>query len=388
MGLAALAGGTRASATPGITIGPASSAPTWTALFDRTSGWTGADGIYSTPLSGYDGPGPTAQTRTLFTFDDTFIGSVNPDGSRAAGSQLIHNTYGTMQGGDPTTSSPQFTWNTGHGGSPQPVWVPNTPNTEPGDWYWPNDAVVANGKVNLFALRENIGTGGAFNFTTEGVSLLTWPVGDANPGSDATQVDSPLFLAATKTRGEINYGGAIMANTNAAGAPFPDGYIYVYGVQNDPSTKQLLVARTLPANIANFSKYQFWTGTTWSSSVQDAAPVTSRISEEFSVTPLTNGQYILIFQLDDLSNNTAYRLGSSPTGPWGSPVTIWTCAEASEYPSAYCYNAKAHPHLSQPGQLLISYNVNTFSFAANMQYAEIYHPRFITLPVSAFGQPG
>lgn len=29
------------------------------------------------------------------------------------------------------------------------------------------------------------------------------------------------------------------------------------------------------------------------------------------------------------------------------------------------YNAKAHSHLSAPGELLISYNVNAFDFAVN-----------------------
>ena len=29
-------------------------APEWTAVFERTAGWLGADGIYSIPLNGYD----------------------------------------------------------------------------------------------------------------------------------------------------------------------------------------------------------------------------------------------------------------------------------------------------------------------------------------------
>ena len=33
-------------------------APEWTELFNRTSGWTGADGVYSIPYSGYDAPAP------------------------------------------------------------------------------------------------------------------------------------------------------------------------------------------------------------------------------------------------------------------------------------------------------------------------------------------
>ena len=53
-------------------------ADAWEALFNRTSGWTGADGIYSIPISGDESPGSAAETSTLFVFSDTFIGEVGP----------------------------------------------------------------------------------------------------------------------------------------------------------------------------------------------------------------------------------------------------------------------------------------------------------------------
>jgi len=47
------------------------------------------------------------------------------------------------------------------------------------------------------------------------------------------------------------------------------------------------------------------------------------------------------------------------------------------------YGAKAHPHLSAPGELLISYHVNTFDFWENFSAGgvDIYRPRFIKLPL-------
>ncbi|MBI4832818.1 MAG: hypothetical protein HY801_14960, partial [Candidatus Lindowbacteria bacterium] len=56
----------------------------WNRLFDRTSGWTGADGIYSIPLSGIDAPGSAADASTFFVFSDTFIGEVSRNGQRPA----------------------------------------------------------------------------------------------------------------------------------------------------------------------------------------------------------------------------------------------------------------------------------------------------------------
>ncbi len=376
LGLTSLNG---VAATPSLTIGPAAAAPAWTALFNRTSGWTGADGIYSIPASGVETPGSTGPaSKTLFIFNDTFIGSVNSNGSREAGSTLIHNTGGLLIGPNPDASKLRFGWEPG----PAPVFVPHTQNSQSGDWYWPQGGVSIDGTIHDFQMRMHTGNGGAFNFVTKGISLVSWPVTDTNPGLDAKQVDTPLLVPANSRHGASVFGGGVMVNTVQAGAPHPDGYVYIYGVQSDIATKRLLVARVPPSGIADFSQWRYWTGSAWSSNIADSAPMTSRISQEFSVTPLSNGQYILVFQLDDLSTGTAYRIGNSPTGPWGAATVVWHCPEAGKYPQTYCYNAKAHPSLSTPGHLLISYNVNTFSLQANFKYAAIYHPRFITLPVS------
>ncbi len=71
--LAALFCASEAAAAQGFVVDPA---PEWTALFDRDSGWTGADGIYSIPLTGVDVPSGAAKSYTLFVFSDTFIGDV------------------------------------------------------------------------------------------------------------------------------------------------------------------------------------------------------------------------------------------------------------------------------------------------------------------------
>src|SRR3546814_6284643 len=41
----------------------------WTALFDRTSGWFGADGIFALPLSGVDQAGGSDSTMLIFSED-------------------------------------------------------------------------------------------------------------------------------------------------------------------------------------------------------------------------------------------------------------------------------------------------------------------------------
>ena len=201
-----------------------------------------------------------------------------------------------------------------------------------------------------------------------------------NPFQDHIQTEVPLHYVPTGGRGEIIFGAGILANTFEALAPFPDGYVYVYGTQNDPFDKKLLAARVLPGSFTNFSQWRFWNGFDWVADISDVAPLASRVSSELSVSPLSDGRFVLVFQLDTLGRDVAIRVGNSPIGPFGKHYSVYRCPEPAADNDIYCYNAKAHPHLSKPGELLISYNVNSFEFADHFNNADIYRPRFIRLP--------
>jgi hypothetical protein len=354
----------------------ASPAPEWTALFDRTSGWTGADGIFSVPANGVKTPGTAHTTTTTFLFADTVIGEVTPSGRRAPGARIVNTTLATLRGGSPDPDRITFHWRT-VGGQPRALVEPQTPEAGSGTWYWNQDGVVLGNTLHSLFLRLGPAPG-AFPFEVVGVALVSFPVGEGLP-TDIRQRDTPLFRPATPERGDIQFGAGILTNTVEAGAPRPDGYVYVYGVQNDPR-KKLLVARVHPGDFEDFARWRFWDGEGWSPSLDAAAPLTDRISNELSVTPLTDGRYLLVFQLDALAPYVAVRIGESPVGPWGEVERVYRAPEAEGDPNTFVYNAKAHPHLSAPGELLVSYNVNTFDFfGAFFADASIYRPRFIRL---------
>lgn len=358
----------------------AEAAPDWTALFDTTSGWAGADGIYTIPLNGVDAPGTaTAQSRTVFVFSDTFVGDVNAQGERMPGTVLINNTMAMLRGADPVPANMRFYYPIVNG-DPRSVLIPNTQDSQPGDWYWLQDGIAVNGKLQVFTLRMEPGDGGVFNFKVAGVGVATKPI--SNPRANWQQADAPLFVPGDGVRGDLIFGCSFMPNTVEAGAPDPDGYIYIYGTQNDPLVKKLLAARVTPAEFEDFSAWRYWDGSGWGADINSAAPITSRVSSELSVTPLGNGNYLAVFQLDTLSDNVAVRVGESPVGPFGPVQIVWNCPETNITPDTYPYNAKAHPHLSKPGELLISYNVNSFAFGDHFRNADIYRPRFIRLAIT------
>lgn len=359
----------------------------WEALFDRDSGWTGADGIYAIQLN-TQATDPNAK-RILFVFSDTFIGDVLPDGSRAPGATIVNNTMALLRGTQPVEENIKFYWATNQTDFPVAAFRPQTPDSEMDNWYWLMDGVSINGTFYLFALRMEVGDGGPFNFAVAGVVRISAELSETGPFPHrirnlSTQEDAPLFLAGDETQGDFIFGSSIMVNTKAAGSSAPDGYVYIYGTQNDSNNKKLLAARVLPEDFADFSAWRFWNGGDWVTAIEESNPVAgiTFISSEQSVSPLPDGRFAVVSQYFGLAPEIQIHIGSSPVGPFNEPVFVWVCPEAFEDPDIFCYNAKAQPALSSPGELLISYSVNTFDFFDLFADADIYRPRFIrvTLP--------
>lgn len=360
----------------------AESAPDWTAVFERTSGWLSADGIFSIPLSGVDAPGTAAQTSTAFIFSDTLIGEVE-DGEVQPGATIVNNTMAYFDGAGPDPAGTRFIYGTDDDGDPVANFVPSTSNAQSGDLYWLGDAYL-NQELDatyVFGGHLRPEAGQPFGLRSVGQNLIVIPADDRPPFDDQRQLRTPFFRPAADGRGDIHFGVGILPNTVGAGAPNPDGYVYVYGLEEVPYNKKLLVSRVRPESFEDFRQWRFWDGQGWTTDMLAAKPVSNRVSSELSVTPVA-GRYVLVFQLDTIGSSTAVRFGESPVGPFGPYDEVYTCPEAAVDPDFYCYNAKAHPHLSEPDELLISYNVNSWDFFGDFQKAHTLHPRFIRLSAS------
>ncbi|MBT9595213.1 MAG: DUF4185 domain-containing protein [Vitreoscilla sp.] len=359
-------------------------APEWTQLFaapyGTRFGWSGADGVYTLPMNGDERFGGGAATKTFVVFSDSFVGGVNADGSRIGGTQMVNNTSAMLTGAAPDAAALQFNVRGNGVDQAQSLVAP----TQAGQWYWPGDGLVWKGKLHLYASRMKTGNGGPFNFAQDGVDLVSARASDPAPFLGGyVRRSLPLFSPRVGSRGEIAYGVATMPLTKPAGAPNPDGFLYVYGVRSDDYNKKLLVARVKPDAMTDGAAYRYWNGTSWGTDITRSAPVANRMGAELSVTPLPDGRYLVVHQLDTLSASVAVRYGDTPVGPFGPPIIVWTCPEDGLTPDTFVYGAKAHPHLSAPGELLISYHVNTFDFWENFSAGgvDIYRPRFIKLPL-------
>ncbi len=113
-------------------------------------------------------------------------------------------------------------------------------------------------------------------------------------------------------RGRVYFGSGVFVNTKKAGAPHPDGYVYIYGVME--GKKSLIAARTRPRKIEEFDRWTFWNGESWVKNKEEVAPITEHVSNELSVTPTGDGRYLLTFTVMGLSEKIGIQVGEQSGG--------------------------------------------------------------------------
>ena len=349
----------------------------WSDLFLRKSGWLGGDGIFAIPLNVVDTSGAGKNQETMLLFSDTVIGEIIND-SIEPGFKMVHNSIAFIKGNEAVKNNIKFYYNKKTNGDPESVFIPNTPKSQPGDYYWLGDGFVNPARADatyIFGYRVRDTAAAAFAFAEVGNTIIKIPKGSKPPFTDQQQIDTPFFLTGSNdTSG--SFGACIFSNTKEAFSSHADGYIYVYGLRG--KAKNVMVARVLPEEFEKFSSWRFWDGKTWNPDIAAVANITGRASNELSVTPLKDGRYAMVFQTDGIGNTVGLRLSNHPQGPFGPIIKLWECQEPKIGKTIFVYNAKVHSNLSKPNELLISYNVNSFDFLNDIKvHPNLYRPRFI-----------
>ncbi|MFT3682180.1 MAG: DUF4185 domain-containing protein [Ferruginibacter sp.] len=354
--------------------------PEWSSLFIRRHGWLGGDGIFMLTMDGNEQLGAAAKSNTLLWFSDTQLGDVVNNTLASKDTLVINNSMAVLQGDKPDSSAIRFYWNEQANGAPAAVFKPSTPLSKPGEYYWLSDAFVntaMNKDIYLFGYRVKSTPGvPGFGFAVTGNTLIHIPAGDKPPFIKQKQLDIPFFPEKdVDSAGAI--GAGIFVNTKEAGAKDADGYVYIYRVKGGA----VLVCRVLPEAIEKFDQWKCWNGKEWVSDMYAAKPVADRSSNEMSVTALGDGRYLMVFQIDGIGNKVCARLGASPAGPFGPIIELYDASGSlAGSKHMYVYNAKAHPVISKPGELLISYNINSADYFNDIKkMPNFYRPRFIKL---------
>jgi hypothetical protein len=352
-------------------------APEWTNLFYRKSGWFGADGIFSIPLTGVDKNNNEGNDTTLLLFGDTFIGEVIGNTPSAA-HEMVNNSVAYISGNEADSTKLHFHQKKMSNGKLTSFFVPKTSTVQKPQLFWLGDGFINREKKNtlyLFGYKVERTGEGVFDFIEPAVSILAINDAGKPPFNDHREIETGLHIKDPKM-GEGNFGAGVLVNTHWSGAINPDGYVYVYGCVGQD--KNVVVARVKPADFEDEKSWRFYDGTNWSNNIADLKPITNGASNELSMTAMPDGRFLLVFQVMGLSDKVGMRVATSPVGPFSSIHEIYTTPEFRE--GIWAYNAKAHPNLSKPGELLISYNTITPDFWNDIKKnAHIYRPRFIKL---------
>ncbi|GAA0218106.1 hypothetical protein GCM10009527_012830 [Actinomadura nitritigenes] len=319
----------------------------------RTDDWTGADGTFSTTLPG---------GRVAFVFSDTFLGKVDADGGRSpvieeGGTTPFVNNSFVVKSGDRLS--------TVHGGTAeQPKAV--MPPRDGEHWYWAGDAITAGGRVQVtYQEYERFGPG-----------IWDWRwlrnvVAKFRPD----RLSEPAGVTAIPSSRGISWASWLERS---------GGMIYVYGVEDLGDTKYMHLARVRGTDLTR--PWEFYAGDgAWSRNEADSARIMNGVANEYSVSRM-GGAYMLITQdtTEKFNTNIVAYFSCTPQGPFTGKTTVYSTPETGANgsygnPNVFTYNAHAHPELSRPGSLVISYNVNSFVNTDHYKDVTIYRPRFVDL---------
>jgi hypothetical protein len=319
-------------------------------FFPAGDAFTGGDGTYSIPLP--DG-------RSLWIFGDSFIGGVTPELKRIKTEPAyIRNCFVILekdslimlQQGKPHEFKSMMI--------PPEVTAGDGQYSEHDFWYWPGDAFIENGNLNVFVskfFQEKNTDMWAFQF--RGTELIEFSLPDLN----VLRIDRFPQLDS------VHYGHAVLET---------DAYTYIYGLK-----KQFpYAARAKKGSVRN--AWEFYTGKEWVEQPSQAEPMIRFAgSEQFSVFKWEE-TYIMIMQGGDLSRNIYSFTSTQPYGPWENQQLLYETPLPEGCEACWTYNALAHPQFTEEGLLLISYNTNSMEMSDHYRDATIYRPRFIRVPMT------
>ncbi len=304
----------------------------------QAKGWTGADGTISIRIP--DG-------RTLWLFGDSFLGRVNPDGTRPGDSPFIRNSALVQSDGllTPLYGRRQ--------GAPAALFQPAVQD----EWYWPGDGTPEGHRLLVFLHRYRQARPGlwGWQWTATEIAIIDLP----DLGLNEIR---PLPVA-----NGIRYGVALMEHK---------GQVYIFGVTAGTGSKRLHVARGRRGSLLS-TAWTFYDGRQWSAKPDRSASILTGVGSQFSMVPFREGFALITMDgRTPFSGRLVAYTALRPEGPFHGPVVLYEAPEASDAVAAY--NPFVHPQFSQAGRMLVSYNVNHLH-DPEMLYrdAHIYRPRFI-----------
>lgn len=349
----------------------------WTAYGndnDRVDSWTGGDGTYSVELP--DG-------RVAWLFSDSYLGEVEPDGTRSSPPPLVNNSI-VVQDSVDGLLGPTLLSETDGGGLAGRILSSDPCNVR----YWVNDGTVEGNVLRVFVYKHQRvpacpGEDGTWEFAGVGLATLSLP--DLELQSEPVLVPSAHSEARS---GHIIWGVSIVEEAD---------FTYIYGhatPASNPFVNTMYVARSQAGDITG--SWDYWDGTGWSGDIEAASPLATADGDRIDVSGgvfAEDDHYVLVgkgsqFLHDTIEGSTA----PTPAGPFTEPTPLYTIPEQGEPChddtdlNMFTYRVKPHPeYVQDDGATMVSYNVHCQGDPdqpdANWRLASLYRARFVSLQV-------
>jgi hypothetical protein len=305
---------------------------TFTNLFASLSGsgWVGGDATNSVALPGGG---------ECWIFSDTVTSS------SVGGLTFVHNSIVVTGRGHPLVIADPM---------PQP---------SPDAFYWAGAARVHGAQIWEIAERIVQTGSGLWDFHFAGdylakINISSWRLASITP--------------LPGTAGATNWGVAMLDNGR---------YTYIYGSESNGLASWMHVARVPRGRLD--MPWSYYTRSGWRpNAANQSLRLLAGVAPAFSVIDLNGGRGIrLISQLPMMGQAVYSWHAASPVGPFRIKRTIYTTGSFGA--RTYTYNTLAHPEQTTDGQMLFSFNVNSFD-ALSPATATLYRPRFFRVPLSEF----
>jgi hypothetical protein len=385
-------GGKTAAAQPS----PAALDAQWLAYSDRSTcaDWAGGDGVSAIRLN---------SSQIAWFFADTYLGPAGPAIGFSQLSGFVHNsvvvqtaaghgsTLVTLTGGGACDSPLD------PGSGAQSVVGPSGTGIAYRDW--DADGIRVGGTVLKFYNAYHVGP---IPYIPLSTTIASIPVSQLSAAGRGPAYGAVLHPALTQLPSYTPPGGGTPIVWGSAllqaGAA-----VYVYGWQSpDPASplRELYLARVSATRLTDFGAWQFYDSGQWVGGQNLAEPIEPAsqgldVPAGFSVLRVS-GRYWLIQAAGAGSPDIDAYPAAAPWGPfdWARGIVLFRApgiglSAADDY--RIMYEARAEPALSTGQTLVISYNVNSEAVTGACLSISHYtnamtQPRFVTVPMSVFGQ--
>lgn len=325
-------------------------------LKPQNEGWLGSDVGYSIPLS---------ESRTLWLFGDTFIGSLE-NGKRKKGASFINNSIGIEDRTQPPPGNVTFHWTQTDGQNHS--FFPHRPGTA-GNLYWPTMGILLEGELFLFCYP--ISTQGSGEWIPD-----TTVIRVENPQDEPEEWNWEAY--------DLGLGNSHQGFHSALWKEPP----YLYFLGRDKG-RTVLARAKIEALLAGGKRevFEFWTqgkeGPGWGTQPENLVPLFSPAVTETGLQYEPEWGLFLCATYEPSDPDIYLTTAPSLTGPWTEPACIYRVPEHAVSFPIISYAARPHPQLStKPGEMILSYQTNAPGDTSPLfteEGLQIYYPRFIRI---------